>query len=189
MENNQREYVLREQKRIIEQELGEADDDAEIQERRTKVMALPIKDAEKQALLKEINRMEKMPMGSQESNVLEMHIDAILDMPWTTTTKQNYDIKNAKRILDRDHYGMEKVKERMLELVAVSKLAPKMSGQILCLVGPPGVGKTSIAKSIAEAMGAILCECPWAVCGMKQIFGATEKHMWAVCPAALPRLW
>ncbi|MBQ1234586.1 MAG: endopeptidase La [Oscillospiraceae bacterium] len=153
LDNNQREFVLREQKHIIEQELGEHDDISELEEMKKKVLALGLSKDDTDMIMKNISRMEKMPPGSQEGMVIQTQVETILDIPWNVKTKQNFDLKKAEKILERDHYGLKKVKERMLELVAVQKLTPRGTGQILCLVGPPGVGKTSIARSIAEAMG------------------------------------
>ena len=152
LSQNQKEYYLREQYRVIQEELGE-DGDSEIDEyeRRIKEAKLP-KEVEAK-LLKENSRMAKTPFGSAEASVLRNYLDVCLDLPWNTQTKDRTDIAAASRILERDHDGLSKVKERVLEFLAVKKLNPELKNQILCLVGPPGVGKTSIAHSLAEAMG------------------------------------
>ena len=149
---NQKEYYLREQIRVIEEELGE-DGDSEIDEydRRIKEAKLP-EETEKK-LLKENERMAKTPFGSAEASVLRNYLDACLDLPWNKKTTDVTDLEKAKKILEEDHDGLEKVKERILEFLAVKKLNPELRHQIICLVGPPGVGKTSVARSIARAMG------------------------------------
>ncbi len=154
LEQNQRDFVLREQMRIIQSELGEDDDTAdELDEMEAKILSLQVPQDTTDHLMKNLHRLSKMPPSSQEANLLQTYLETCLELPWNTYTKQNYSISSAKRILERDHYGLQKVKERILEFIAVSKIAPSSTGQILCLVGPPGVGKTSIAKSVAEAMG------------------------------------
>ncbi len=154
VDKNQREYFLREQMKVISSELGEGDS---VQEEameyfdRIERLKLPKEAAEK--LTKEAERLFKMPYNSQEASVIRTYLDTCLDLPWNKETKDKIDIAKAQRILDRDHYGLVKVKERILELLAVRALAPDITGQIICLVGPPGVGKTSIARSIAAALG------------------------------------
>ncbi len=152
LSRNQKEYYLREQIRVIQEDLGE-DGDSEIDEyeRRIKEAKLPAEMEKK--LLKENDRMAKTPFGSAEASVLRAYLDVCLDLPWHKKTKDRTDLAAARRILARDHDGLEKVKERILEYLAVKKLNPDLKNQILCLVGPPGVGKTSIARSLAEAMG------------------------------------
>ncbi len=150
MNDHQRDYYLREQIKVIEEELGEdGNEDAEY-ETRIKKAELPAEVEEK--LLKENSKAAKMPFGTAEASVLRNHIDVCLELPWNKKTNDRVDIAKAKKILERDHDGLEKVKERILEFLAVKQLAPNLKNQILCLVGPPGVGKTSIAASIAEAM-------------------------------------
>lgn len=154
MDKNQREYYLREQMRIISQTLGEEESVAdEAQEYRKKIAALTLPQEVSEKFLSEADRLSKMPPNSHESSVIRGYLDLCLELPWNTFTKDKIDIQKAKAQLDHDHYGMKKVKERVLEMLAVRKLAPDIKGQILCLVGPPGVGKTSIAKSIAKSMG------------------------------------
>lgn len=154
MEENQREYYLREQLRAISSELGEEDNpQQEAQELREKVESLQLNEVCTEKLLKECDKLAHMPYGSHEASVIRTYLDTCLQLPWNTSSKVRLDLKRAQRILDRDHYGLAKVKERFLENLAVQSLAPKQVGQIICLVGPPGVGKTSIARSIAEATG------------------------------------
>ena len=153
IDEGQREYFLREQLRVIEEELGEDDDPmVEAEEYKEKVLALRLKEDVEKVLLKECSKLEKMPYGAQEANVIRNYLDLCLELPWNTSTKERIDIEKARHYLDKNHYGLEKVKSHILELLAVRKLAPHVKGQILCLVGPPGVGKTSIAQSIAGAI-------------------------------------
>ena len=149
LNQNQKDYYLREQIRVIREELGESDEADEYYER---IMALKCSDEVREKLLKEAERMQKTPFGSSEASVIRSYLDTCLDIPWSAHTKDRLDIKAAKKILDADHDGLEKVKERILEYLAVKQLNPDLKNQILCLVGPPGVGKTSIGASIARAM-------------------------------------
>jgi len=152
IEKSQKEHYLREKIRVIKQELGDEDqEDADEYLRRMAEKDLP--EAVAVRLKKEISRFASLPMGSHEAPMAQSYIELILDLPWTEATQDNLDLKHARAVLDRNHYGMEKVKDRVMEYLAVQKLTGKPNGQILCLVGPPGVGKTSIASSIAEAMG------------------------------------
>lgn len=154
IDENQREYYLKEQMRAIASELGEEDSpQQEADELKDKIIALGLTKVCEEKLLKECDKLYHMPYGSHEASVLRVYLDTCLALPWNKSTKERLDLKRAKRILDRDHYGLDKVKERFLEILAVKCLAPKQTGQIICLVGPPGVGKTSIARSIAEATG------------------------------------
>jgi ATP-dependent Lon protease len=149
----QKEYYLKEQLKVIKEELGEDGDyDDEIEEFHDKIekAKLPKNVAEK--VYKEIDRLSKLSPGSAEGGVIRTYVNWILDLPWNKKTKDNIDLKRAKRILDEDHYGLKTVKERILEYLAIRKLAKKMKGPIICLVGPPGVGKTSIARSIAKSL-------------------------------------
>ena len=153
MEKTQKEYFLREQMKAIQQELGEKDDRAsEVEEYRQKMrdQDLPKDVAEKVA--KEIERLEKMSPMSAESGVIRTYLDWLLGLPWSALTTDRLDIDIAEKIMEEDHYGLEKVKERILEYLSVRKLTETMKGPILCLVGPPGVGKTSLARSIARSM-------------------------------------
>lgn len=154
IDENQREYFLKEQLRAITSELGEEDNpQQEADELREKVLALELPKVCEEKLLKECDKLYRMPYGSHEASVIRMYLDTCLELPWNTASKEKLDLKRAQRILDRDHYGLEKVKDRFIEILAVKSLSPKQTGQIICLVGPPGVGKTSIARSIAEATG------------------------------------
>ncbi|MBL7180477.1 MAG: endopeptidase La [Pseudomonadota bacterium] len=150
---SQRDYFLREQMRAIHRELGESDDKAqEIEACRKNIKkARMSKEAEKEAF-KQLKRLEMMHPDSGEASVVRTYLDWLIDMPWSKSTKDVIDIKNAKKILDKDHFGLGKVKDRILEYLSVRKLNPKMKGPILCFVGPPGVGKTSLGQAIALAM-------------------------------------
>ena len=153
MDKNQRDYYLHEQLHMISEELGEDDDTtAEAEEYRRKITALHLDEDREKKLLKEVDRLSKMQSSNQEGTVIRTYLDTCLDLPWNTFTEDDLDIAKAQRVLDRDHYGLKKVKDRILEVLAVRKLAPDVKGQIICLVGPPGVGKTSIARSIAESL-------------------------------------
>ena len=154
MDKNQRDYYLHEQLHIISDELGEGDDThAEADEYRRKITELHLTEDSEKKLLKEVDRLAKMQGSNQEATVIRTYLDTCLDLPWNTFTVDDLDIARAQQILDRDHYGLKKVKDRILETLAVRKLAPDVKAQIICLVGPPGVGKTSIARSIAESLG------------------------------------
>lgn len=150
---SQRDYFLREQVRVIHRELGESDEKAqEIEEYKKKIKhAKMSREADKEAK-KQLNRLEQMHPDSGEASVIRTYLDWLVEMPWSKTTRNEIDIRNAKNVLDRDHYGLEKVKDRILEYLSVRMLNPKMKGPILCFVGPPGVGKTSLGQAIARAM-------------------------------------
>ena len=148
----QKDMILREQVKVLQNELGEGDSDAEFDEYRTRICACRLPEETEKKLLKDVDRLSRQPFGSAEASVLRNYLDTVLDMPWGVETKERVSVETARRRLDRDHYGMEKVKERILEFIAVRRLNPDARGQIICLVGPPGVGKTSIALSIARAM-------------------------------------
>ena len=152
VDKNQREYYLREQMKVIQAELGEQDVGEEVEEYREKICALGLSEECETKLLKEAGRLEKMQPMSAESGVIRTYLDTCLELPWNTTTEEQLNLKQARKILDRDHFGLDKVKDRIMEFLAVKSLAPQLKGQVLCLVGPPGVGKTSIVRSVAEAM-------------------------------------
>ncbi len=149
----QRENILREQLRVIRRELGEGEEgDSEIEEYRQKILSLHLEEEVEAKLLKELGRLQKQPFGSAEGSVPRNYLDVCLEMPWNHRTKERANVEAARKILDHDHFGLDKVKERILEFIAVKQLNPEAKGQILCLVGPPGVGKTSIAISVAKAL-------------------------------------
>ena len=152
IDQNQKEYILREQMKIIRQELGEDNPLSDADEYQKKTESLKADKEVKEKLLKEIGRFRTMPAGSQEANVLRTYIETLLELPWKKTSKDNEDIRHAEKILNEDHYGLEKVKERILEYLAVRSLTKKGTSPIICLVGPPGTGKTSIARSVAKAL-------------------------------------
>ena len=152
IDQNQKEYILREQMKIIRQELGEDNPLSDADEYQKKTEELKADKEVKEKLLKEIGRFRTMPAGSQEANVLRTYIETLLELPWKKTSKDNEDIRHAEKILNEDHYGLEKVKERILEYLAVRSLTKKGTSPIICLVGPPGTGKTSIARSVAKAL-------------------------------------
>lgn len=152
IDQNQKEYILREQMKIIRQELGEDNPLSDADEYQKKTEELKADKEVKEKLLKEIGRFRTMPAGSQEANVLRTYIETLLELPWKKVSKDNEDIRHAEKILNEDHYGLEKVKERILEYLAVRSLTKKGTSPIICLVGPPGTGKTSIARSVAKAL-------------------------------------
>ena len=151
LNRNQKEYYLREQIKVIQEELG--GEGTEADEYFDKIMAAKLPKEVEEKLLKENERMAKMPFGSAESGVIRTYLDTCLELPWTKSTKDRVNVAAAQKRLDSDHYGLEKVKQRIVEYLAVLKLTGKVGGSILCLYGPPGVGKTSIAKSVARALG------------------------------------
>lgn len=151
--SSQRSYFLREQLRVIQRELGEEEDeDGEIADYRRRITQAKLPDEVREKLLKEVRHLEKQPYGSSEAAVIRTYLDTCLELPWQVRTKERANVAAVSRVLDAEHYGLDKVKERILEFVAVKQLAPGLKGQIICLVGPPGVGKTSIAMSVARAM-------------------------------------
>ncbi|MCQ2469906.1 MAG: endopeptidase La [Ruminococcus sp.] len=152
IDKGQREYYLREQMKIIQEQLGE-DETEEAYAYINDIMDLKIDDKSKEKLLKEADKLTKLPPSSQEAFVIKNYLDTVLDLPWGKYTKAKMSLDKAEAVLEKDHYGLKKVKERILEFLAVHMLNPEIKGQIICLAGPPGIGKTSIAKSIAKAMG------------------------------------
>lgn len=154
MERTQKEYYLREQMKAIQKELGDKEGKTgEVQTLTEKIEEAGMPDHVKETALKELNRYEKIPSSSAESSVIRNYIDWLVALPWTDETDDKLDLKEAGRLLDEEHHGLEKVKERILEYLAVQKLTKSLKGPILCLAGPPGVGKTSLAKSIAKSLG------------------------------------
>lgn len=154
MEKTQKEYYLREQMKAIQRELGEKEGRmGEVEELRKKLEDLSAPDEVKEKVEKELQRLEKVPTTSAEGGVIRTYVEWLLDLPWNKKTEDDLDLAAAEAILDEDHYGLEKTKERVLEYLAVQKMVNKLKGPILCLVGPPGVGKTSMGRSIARALG------------------------------------
>ncbi|MCL2598878.1 MAG: endopeptidase La, partial [Firmicutes bacterium] len=151
VEKNQREYYLKEQQKVISEELGDNEDD--IIKYREKIAALAFPKDMEERVLKEVSRLQSTPSQSPEYGVIRAYLDTVVELPWKTSSEQNFDLKSAKASLDNDHYGLEKVKERIIEYLAVNKLTNTLKAPILCFVGPPGVGKTSIVSSIAKASG------------------------------------
>lgn len=155
MDKNQREYYLREKLRVIRDELGDrADTDEEVDEYRRKLAALDIDEEKREKIEKEIRRLERIPPLTPDAAVIRNYLEWVFDLPWNTETELVVDLERAEQVLDADHYGLEKIKERILEHLAVRQLTQAQKGPILCLVGPPGTGKTSLARSIARALGA-----------------------------------
>jgi ATP-dependent Lon protease len=153
MEKGQREYFLRQQLKAIQEELGEGDpEQAEVNELRERLAELDLPEDVRTAADRELGRLERLPAASAEYGVIRTYLDWIAMLPWNRTTQDNLDLERAREILDEDHYDLEKVKERIIEHLAVSKLRNDASGQILCFVGPPGVGKTSLGQSIARTL-------------------------------------
>jgi ATP-dependent Lon protease len=154
MGDTQREYLLREQIKIIQQELGDREDlGAETDAYRSRITEAELPDAARERAIRETNRLERTPLASPEGAVIRTYLDSILSLPWSTSTTDRIDLEAAEQVLNQDHFGLEKVKERIIEFLAVRKLTGSAPGPILCFVGPPGVGKTSIGKSIAHALG------------------------------------
>ena len=152
LDQNQRDYYLREQMKVIREELGEGEDENECESYAANIQGLKLEIEIEKKLLKDVERLKKQPFGSSEGAVLRNYLDTVLDLPWNTKTKERVDVSAARKVLEKDHFGMEKVKSRILETIAVRQMAPEMPPQILCLVGPPGVGKTSISYSVARAL-------------------------------------
>ncbi len=153
IDNSQREFILREQMKAISRQLGGDDSDEEIYEYCDKIQSIGFSEDVEEKLIREANKMFKLSPSSQEYGLIKTYLDSILEMPWNTFTEDTVDLEKAEKQLDDDHYGLKKVKERILELISVRALNPEIKGQIICLVGPPGVGKTSIGRSIATALG------------------------------------
>ena len=154
MEKGQREFFLRQQMKAIQDELGESDPErAEVEELRERLLAIPLPEDVRKAAERELSRLERLPSAAAEHGVIRTYLEWILTLPWDTSTPDNLDLEHAQTVLDHDHYDLEKVKERIIEYLAVSKLKDDLTGPILCFVGPPGVGKTSLGHSIANALG------------------------------------
>jgi ATP-dependent Lon protease len=153
LDKTQREYILREQMKAIQKELGDDDQGSEVRELREKIEAAGMPELVKEKALKELGRLEKIPQASPETGVIRTYVDWLVSLPWKAGASDDWDIAQAAKILDEDHYGLPKVKDRIIEYMAVRKLSQNLRAPILCFVGPPGVGKTSLGKSIARAMG------------------------------------
>ncbi len=154
IDESQRDFFLREQKRVIEEELGEDDNPSvDAEEYAARIEDLKLDKKSEEVLFKECRKLMKMPYGSQEASVIRSYLDTVLDLPWNHATKDRIVISRIRRELDKTHFGLKKIKDRIIEQLAVRKLSDKQKGQVICFVGPPGVGKTSIAKSIADAIG------------------------------------
>ncbi len=154
MEKGQREFFLRQQMKAIQDELGESDPErAEVEELRERLRSIPLPEDVHKAAERELSRLERLPSAAAEHGVIRTYLEWILTLPWDASTPDNLDLEHAQTVLDQDHYDLEKVKERIIEYLAVSKLKDDLSGPILCFVGPPGVGKTSLGHSIANALG------------------------------------
>ncbi len=153
MDDNQRDYYLREQMKVISTELnGDDSPETQAQKYRERILKIGFAKEDEEKLLTECDRLVRLQPSSPEAAVSQSYLDEVLALPWNTYTKDNLDIEKARKILEKDHYGLDEVKQRILELLAVRKLNPDIKGQIICLAGPPGVGKTSVAKSLARAM-------------------------------------
>ena len=152
IDQNQKDYYLREQIKVIRDELGESDEENEFEAYTANIRSLHLEEDTEKKLLKDVDRLKKQPFGSSEGAVLRNYLDTVLELPWNKKTKERVDVVAARKVLEHDHFGLEKVKERILETIAVRQMAPEMPPQILCLVGPPGVGKTSISYSIARSL-------------------------------------
>lgn len=152
IDQEQRDYYLREQMKTIREELGEADEVNEFAEYEKQILLLHLNQTSEEKLLKDLARLKKQPFGSSEASVLRNYLDTVLELPWNKSTKERIDVDAARKILNKDHFGLEKVKQRILEIIAVRQMASDLPPQIICLVGPPGVGKTSIAYSIARSL-------------------------------------
>lgn len=152
IDQDQRDYFLREQMKVIRDELGEGEEHSEFSDYEKRILLLNLPEESEKKVLKDLERLRKQPFGSAEASVLRNYLDTLLELPWNKSTKERVDVAAAKKILDKDHFGLEKVKDRILETIAVRQIAPEMPPQILCLVGPPGVGKTSVAYSVARSL-------------------------------------
>ena len=153
IDRSQRDYFLREQMNVIKEELGEDGEFSDVDELRKRIAERKLPEEAEKVLLKECSRLERLPFGSNEASVVEAYVDTCLELPWNEMSEEKIDTQAVREQLDRDHYGLTKVKERIVEQLAVRQLSDQAKGQIICLVGPPGVGKTSIAVSIADAIG------------------------------------
>ena len=185
MDRHQREYILREELKVIRQELGEDSGISDAEEFEEAAAKLEAPEEVKEKLKREISRF-KNTIGSQaENGVIRTYIETLLEMPWEKRSEENNDIQYARKVLDEDHYGMETVKERILESLAVRTLTRREESPILCLVGPPGTGKTSIARSLARATNRPYVRISWEESGMKRRSVGIERRMWVQCREGL----
>ena len=152
IDQDQRDYFLREQMKVIRDELGEGEEQSEFFDYEKRIRSLHLSEESEKKVLKDLERLKKQPFGSAEASVLRNYLDTLLELPWNKNTKERVNVEAARKILEKDHFGLQKVKERILETIADRQMAPEMPPQILCLVGPPGVGKTSVAYSIARSL-------------------------------------
>ena len=186
MERAQKEYYLNEKLKAIQKELGRGEKN-EVEELKKKIDAAGMSKEVHEKAIAELKRLELMPPMSAESTVSRNYVDWLIAVPWKKRSKEIRDIKAAEEILNNEHYGLEKVKERILEFLAVRQLVKNPKGSILCFVGPPGVGKTSLAMSIGHATGANSSACLSAACAMKPKFAAIAAPTSALCPARSSR--
>ena len=188
MSKTQRDYYLREQLKQIQQELGEGDERAEeINEVKKQIAKAKMPTEVKREADKQLRRLEQMHPESSEASLVRTYLDWLVDLPWSKKTQDNLNIKKAKQVLDEDHYNLEKIKERILEYLAVNKLRRKLKGPILCFVGPPGVGKTSLGRSIARSLGRNFVRVSLVECATKPKSAATGAPMSALCPVELSK--
>ena len=186
MERAQKEYYLNEKIKAIQKELGRGEK-SEFDELKKKIDTAGMPKDVLEKAMQELKKLEAMPPMSAESTVSRNYLDWLLAVPWKKKSKEIRNIEHAEKILNQDHYGLEKIKDRILEFLAVRQLVKNPKGSILCFVGPPGVGKTSLGMSIAKATGRNLCECHWAACVMKLRFAAIAAPISARCPARSSR--
>ena len=186
IDKSQRDYYLRQQMKAIRQELGETEENVvETEEYRKKIEEINLPEEAQKEALRELQRLSHMSPSSAEYTVSSTYLDWITALPWNESTTDNLDIAKARQILDEDHYGLNKPKKRIIEYLSVRKLKPDSKGPILCFVGPPGTGKTSLGHSIARALGR---KYHWAVCVMKPKFAVIAEHTSALCPDGLFRV-
>jgi ATP-dependent Lon protease len=183
MEKTQKNYYLNEQMRAIKKEMGAEDDGSdELKDLEKKIKRKRMSKEAATKARQEFKKLKLMTPMSAEATVVRNYIDWMISLPWFNKSRIRNDLVEAEKILNEDHYGLEKPKERILEYLAVQTLVKKLRGPILCLVGPPGVGKTSLAKSVARATGRSLCGCPWAVCGTRLKSAAIAGPTSGPCP-------
>jgi len=183
MDKAQRDYVLRQQMKAIQKELGEDEsgEQAEAEMLRERLAKADLPDEVRTEAERELKRLEKLPAAAPDYHVIRTYLEYVLELPWRKSSEDKLDLNEARKILDEDHYGLEDVKERILEFLAVIKLRPDTKSPILCFVGPPGVGKTSLGRSIARALGLSLSECHWAVCATRPSCAAIDVLTLAQC--------